>query len=454
MRYSQRLSTSLSFVFAGVMTGLFASCVNSSGPVGAPHLIYTPTVSAVRVTLAQPTLAPGQSTQATVLATSSDGNPVTGPIEFTSENPSVATVSSRAVVTAMAAGVAVIQASMTGHTGTASILVTTLSSPANVGPGVVVELDSTTIFVGHTTQASATIRDSAGNIVTGKSATWSSLSPSIATVSASGVITAVAAGAVTIQATISGTPGSTSLAVVDLASHNFEDGTWGPYVHFEPTDEDIVNDPTGAGRGKVARFHYAGTSQDRNRFLQYSHALKPGAPMFFRGEFYLDVVDMHNGLWGRKLVYYQPHEDYVKYGGANTPTFYSIIGLQGDALWVDNGNVPQNGPVVDNQQIIFTSLAPRTWYTLESELAPETSLGAGNGVMRIWLDGALIYEATDLKWSDPVWVGQPLNGTPLSPDDVYFERVEVGSQVNLNAGSYDEYRYWDNVAFSTKRIGH
>jgi len=31
--------------------------------------------------------------------------------------------------------------------------------------------------------------------------------------------------------------------------------------------------------------------------------------------------------------------------------------------------------------------------------------------------------------------------------------VEVGEQVNYMIGSFDEYRYWDNVAFSTKRIG-
>jgi hypothetical protein len=245
--------------------------------------------------------------------------------------------------------------------------------------------------------------------------------------------------------------------VADLASANFDAGTWGQYVHFEPTDEDIVNDPTGSGRGKVARFHYAGTNQDRNRFLQYTHALKWGSPMFFRGEFYLDAADLQNGLWGRKLIYYQPHEDYVKYSGASTPSFYAIIGLQGSKLWVNTGYVPQNASAVDTQQVIFAPLLPRTWYTLESELVPETSIGAGNGEMRVWLNGALIYEATQLKWSDPAWIGNPLpggNGMPLELGDVYFDRVEVGSQVNLNAGSFDEYRYWDNVAFSTKRIGH
>ncbi|MDQ6770244.1 MAG: Ig-like domain-containing protein [Gemmatimonadota bacterium] len=336
-------------------------------------------VSAVKLTLALLTLAPGQSTQATVVATSSDGQPVSAPIELVSENSSVATVSSTAVVTAIAAGVAVIQATVGGRTGTASL----------------------------------------------------SVMPDTST--------------------------STVIGVADLASNNFDAGTWGQYVHFEPTDEDIVADPTGFGHGKVARFHYAGTNQDRNRFLEYNHALKWGSPMFFRGEFYLDVADLQNGFWGRKLIYYQPHEDYAKYGGASTPSFYSIIGLQGSKLWVNTGYVPQSGLQVDTQQVIFAQLLPRTWYTLESELVPETSIGAGNGEMRVWLDGTLIYEATQLKWSDPAWIGNPLpggNGLPLAPGDVYFERVDVGSQVNLDAGSFDEYRYWDNVAFSRKRIGH
>jgi hypothetical protein len=37
--------------------------------------------------------------------------------------------------------------------------------------------------------------------------------------------------------------------------------------------------------------------------------------------------------------------------------------------------------------------------------------------------------------------------------DVYFEHLLVGQQVNDNNNSnYDEFRYWDNVTFSTARV--
>jgi hypothetical protein len=36
---------------------------------------------------------------------------------------------------------------------------------------------------------------------------------------------------------------------------------------------------------------------------------------------------------------------------------------------------------------------------------------------------------------------------------VYFQRYEFGDQVNYS-GTFDEYRYWDQVAFSSTRIGN
>jgi hypothetical protein len=86
------------------------------------------------------------------------------------------------------------------------------------GPGpvatVTVTASASQISVNGTTQATAVAKDANGTTVTGKTATWTSLSPTVASVNSStGVVTGVAAGTATIQATIDGINGSTSIQV-------------------------------------------------------------------------------------------------------------------------------------------------------------------------------------------------------------------------------------------------
>jgi hypothetical protein len=116
-----------------------------------------------------------------------------------------------------------------------------------------------------------------------------------------------------------------------------------------------------------------------------------------------------------------------------------VVGTQGDELWVSSWYVPASGPSVDRSALIARGVLPRTWYTLETQITPETSIGAGNGIIRIWLNGALIYDITDMKLSDPAWIGIPVpggNSTPYELVDAYLAYVYVGDQVNLMAGSF------------------
>jgi hypothetical protein len=88
-----------------------------------------------------------------------------------------------------------------------------------IGPAVVTTVEvtssATTISVNATAQASALARDQNGNLLTGKTATWVSLNPAVATVSpAAGLITGVSAGTTTIQGTVDGVVGSVSINVI------------------------------------------------------------------------------------------------------------------------------------------------------------------------------------------------------------------------------------------------
>ncbi len=86
------------------------------------------------------------------------------------------------------------------------------------GPGpvasVTVTIAASSITVNGTTQATAVAKDANGTVITGKVPAWTSLTPTVASVnSTTGVITGVAAGTATIQATIDGISGTAGISV-------------------------------------------------------------------------------------------------------------------------------------------------------------------------------------------------------------------------------------------------
>jgi len=79
---------------------------------------------------------------------------------------------------------------------------------------VVVTPDAPTLVsLGETAQLVATARDGSGNTISGKTFSWSSSDQSIATVNASGLVTAVANGTTSVSATTDGISGSASATV-------------------------------------------------------------------------------------------------------------------------------------------------------------------------------------------------------------------------------------------------
>jgi hypothetical protein len=72
----------------------------------------------------------------------------------------------------------------------------------------------------------------------------------------------------------------------------------------------------------------------------------------------------------------------------------------------------------------------------------ESALGAHDGVFRIWKDGALVVEATDV-----VWLTSP------TPFTVFLFGQQTQHEQHDASVLFDEYRYWDNAAISTTRIG-
>jgi hypothetical protein len=88
---------------------------------------------------------------------------------------------------------------------------------ARVVATVSVQLASSSISVGQTTQATATLQDKRGNTVQ-RSVSWTSSNTSVATVSGAGLVTGVGAGSSEITATSQGKAGSATIIVTDSGS--------------------------------------------------------------------------------------------------------------------------------------------------------------------------------------------------------------------------------------------
>ncbi|HVK75021.1 MAG TPA: Ig-like domain-containing protein [Kofleriaceae bacterium] len=152
------------------------------------------TVAEVEVDGPRLDLAPGESIQLTARALDPDGQVVTGrAFTWQSDDPSVAAVSSDGLVTAVTSGEVTISATTGLVTGGVFLTVSDDALPAvawiDVEPGGEVALAA-----GESLQLVATAHAADGEVLLGRTLTWETSDADVATVSATGVITAVASG--------------------------------------------------------------------------------------------------------------------------------------------------------------------------------------------------------------------------------------------------------------------
>ena len=88
-------------------------------------------------------------------------------------------------------------------------------TPAGLVPVASLSVSTThdTVYVADTLSLGLIVRDSAGNLLSGRAVQWRSSAPGVATVSSVGLVTGVAPGAVTVAATAGGQTGSVNLFI-------------------------------------------------------------------------------------------------------------------------------------------------------------------------------------------------------------------------------------------------
>ncbi len=170
-------------------------------------------VTAVQVTPSSALVVIGNTLDLTAVARDQNAQVVPGRlVQWSSANALVAVVSSAGRVRATGIGTARIDATVDGVVGSSTITV----SPIPVA-SVATVLAASALTVGQTTQATATLRDALGNVLTGRTVTWTSSTPTVATVSSTGLVTAVGGGSTNIVATSEGVSGTAALSVTQVA---------------------------------------------------------------------------------------------------------------------------------------------------------------------------------------------------------------------------------------------
>ena len=166
-------------------------------------------VASVSVTPGTATIGVGQTAQYAAITRDAFGNPLGGrTVTWSSSNPAVATVNGAGQATGVAVGAATLTATSEGKSGTAALTVTNVPVAS-----VTVSPATASVPAGQGVQLTATLKDANGNTLTGRTVTWSSDNTAVATVSGSGLVSGVVAGAATITATSEAKTGTSAITV-------------------------------------------------------------------------------------------------------------------------------------------------------------------------------------------------------------------------------------------------
>ncbi|HYT71567.1 MAG TPA: Ig-like domain-containing protein, partial [Gemmatimonadales bacterium] len=194
----------------GVAAGSATITATSEGVSGVAKVTVIAPVASVSLSPATVSQKPGGTQQFTATLKDASGNVLSGrAVAWASSNGVVATVSGSGLETAIAIGSSTITATSEGKSGVAKVTVIAPVASVSLSPATVSQNP------GATQQLTATLKDASGNVLTGRSVTWTSSAPAVATVNTNGLETAVATGSATITAT---SEGRTGTAVVTVAA--------------------------------------------------------------------------------------------------------------------------------------------------------------------------------------------------------------------------------------------
>ncbi|MBI4521078.1 MAG: Ig-like domain-containing protein [Gemmatimonadetes bacterium] len=169
-------------------------------------------VASVTVSPSSATIEERQTLQLTATPRDASGNALNRPVTWSSSDQNLAAVDGIGLVTAVAPGVVTITATSEGVSASAQITIEASVAAVEVTPS------TATLEVGQTLQLAATPRAASGQALN-RPVSWGGQDESIATVSAEGLVTAIAPGTTSITAAAGGQTGSAIIRVLRKLSN-------------------------------------------------------------------------------------------------------------------------------------------------------------------------------------------------------------------------------------------
>ncbi|HEX5017646.1 MAG TPA: Ig-like domain-containing protein, partial [Actinomycetes bacterium] len=161
---------------------------------------------------------------------------------------------------------------------------TSQTSQTTAVASVTVSPTTASLSVGGTKQFTATVKDASGNVLTGRTVTWASSAPNVATVSTSGLVTGVATGTTNVTAT---SEGKTATVATTVTSSSSTSST--PPPSGGASCSNLVTDVGTHGTSAMAKPGYLQSARDPDFGLPITRITgDPGTP-----------IPVVGGTWGQ-----------------------------------------------------------------------------------------------------------------------------------------------------------
>lgn len=192
----------------GIGAGAFRATVDGKFIEAAVKIIHP--VDRVQLNSGDFSLTVGATRQLVVTLVSADGSAISGrAIVYGSSNPSVASVNTSGLVTAVTEGTSTLTVTVEGKSASAVVTVTReVVASVQLTPPV-----AQLLRVGGQLQITATPRNAANLPLTGRTVTWFTNNPTVATVTQQGLVIAAGVGNATITAEVEGRTASLQVTV-------------------------------------------------------------------------------------------------------------------------------------------------------------------------------------------------------------------------------------------------
>ncbi len=175
----------------------------------------------------------GQTVSLSATARAADGTALSGRTpSWSSADSAIATVDSSGVVTGVDVGLVLVEASVDGQTGSAGVRV----DPEPVAD-ITITQGAQTLSTGSSTQLDATVFNSDGDPLSGRTITWSSDDTAVAAVDSSGLVTGIGGGQAVITAA---SEGQNDSILVDVTANSAPSATSAAISTDEDTPLNIV----------------------------------------------------------------------------------------------------------------------------------------------------------------------------------------------------------------------